>query len=180
MRRAPTPPVTHSSRESGLESLADSELEEAGVKGRAHGSATPDARVTTDGGCPLDHHPPRGRCVGRDQCRMPVFLEADVGDEYRSPDKLDDAGKQYMVQLLPAESDRVSAMITSYDVDPEGHQHPHRPHPHPARPLMQVAGIGWASGAARSPLCSAPRPARQPIFSRSLIWSSCCSRSESR
>lgn len=49
--------------------------------------------------------------------RMPVFLEQDVWDEYLSPDKLDDAGRQDMVQLLTEESDKVAATITSYDVD---------------------------------------------------------------
>jgi hypothetical protein len=44
---------------------------------------------------------------------MPVFLEADMWDEDLSPDKLDDAGKQDMVQLLTAESDRVAGTITS-------------------------------------------------------------------
>ena len=49
--------------------------------------------------------------------RMPVFLEAAVWDEYLVPNKLDDAGKQDMVQLLTVESDRVAGTITSYDVD---------------------------------------------------------------
>lgn len=49
--------------------------------------------------------------------RMPVFLESTVWDEYLAPDKLDDAGKQDMIQLLTVESDRVAGTITSYDVD---------------------------------------------------------------
>lgn len=49
--------------------------------------------------------------------RIPVFLEHDVWDEYLSPDKLGDAGKQDMVQLLTVEPDRVAGTITSYDVD---------------------------------------------------------------
>ena len=49
--------------------------------------------------------------------RMPVFLESTGWDEYLSPDKLDDAGKADMVQLLTVESDRVAGTITSYDVD---------------------------------------------------------------
>lgn len=49
--------------------------------------------------------------------RMPVFLERDVWDEYLSPDKLDEAGKLDMIQLLTVESDRVAGRIISYDVD---------------------------------------------------------------
>ncbi|MCS3845050.1 SOS response-associated peptidase [Microbacterium sp. AK031] len=44
--------------------------------------------------------------------RMPVFLESPVCDEYLSPDKLDGAGKQDMIQLLTLESDRVAGRIT--------------------------------------------------------------------
>lgn len=51
--------------------------------------------------------------------RMPVFLDRDVWEEFLSPEKLDDAGKQHMVQLLTAESDKVAGTITSYEVDPK-------------------------------------------------------------
>lgn len=36
-----------------------------------------------------------------------MFLESDVWEEYLSPEKLDDAGKQDMIPVLTAESDRV-------------------------------------------------------------------------
>jgi putative SOS response-associated peptidase YedK len=49
--------------------------------------------------------------------RMPVFLDRDVWDEYLAPVKLDDAGKQEMVALLTAESDKVASTITDYEVD---------------------------------------------------------------
>ena len=49
--------------------------------------------------------------------RMPVFLEHDVWDEYLSPDRLDDAGEENMIQLLTVESDRVAGTISGYDVD---------------------------------------------------------------
>ncbi len=49
--------------------------------------------------------------------RMPVFLEREVWDEFLQPVKLDDAGKQDMVQLLTAESEKVAKSITSYEVD---------------------------------------------------------------
>ncbi|GAB3389131.1 SOS response-associated peptidase [Humibacter soli] len=51
--------------------------------------------------------------------RMPVFLERDVWDEYLQPVKLDDAGKEDLVQLLTAESEKVAKSITSYKVDPK-------------------------------------------------------------
>ena len=50
--------------------------------------------------------------------RMPVFLQRDVWDEFLSPERLDEAAKQDMVQLLTAESEKVSGTITSYEVDP--------------------------------------------------------------
>lgn len=49
--------------------------------------------------------------------RMPVFLEPDVWEEYLQPVTLDTAGKDDMVQLLAAESEKVAKMITSYQVD---------------------------------------------------------------
>ena len=49
--------------------------------------------------------------------RMPVFLERDVWDDYLAPVKLDDAGKEEMVALLNAESEKVAATITNYEVD---------------------------------------------------------------
>jgi putative SOS response-associated peptidase YedK len=51
--------------------------------------------------------------------RMPVFLERAVWEEFLAPGKLDDAGKQGMVELLTSESDRVATTITSYKVDPK-------------------------------------------------------------
>lgn len=51
--------------------------------------------------------------------RMPVFLDRDVWEQYLTPDKLDQAGKDDMVQLLTAESEKVAKTITSYDVDPK-------------------------------------------------------------
>jgi putative SOS response-associated peptidase YedK len=51
--------------------------------------------------------------------RMPVFLDRDVWEEFLTPDKLDDAAKEHMVQLLTAESDKVAGTITSYEVDPK-------------------------------------------------------------
>jgi hypothetical protein len=50
---------------------------------------------------------------------MPVFLEKDVWDQFLEPVKLDDAGKQDMVHLLTAESEKVAKTITSYEVDPK-------------------------------------------------------------
>jgi len=49
--------------------------------------------------------------------RMPVFLDRDAWDEYLAPVKLDDAGKEEMVALLSAESEKVSSSISSYEVD---------------------------------------------------------------
>jgi putative SOS response-associated peptidase YedK len=49
--------------------------------------------------------------------RMPVFLEPDAWDAFLTPDKLDAAGKEAMVQLLSDESDRVASTITGYEVD---------------------------------------------------------------
>jgi putative SOS response-associated peptidase YedK len=49
--------------------------------------------------------------------RMPVFLERDVWDDYLAPVKLDDAGKEEMVALLNAESEKVAATITNHEVD---------------------------------------------------------------
>ncbi|MGA0565872.1 SOS response-associated peptidase [Rathayibacter sp. KR2-224] len=51
--------------------------------------------------------------------RMPVFLERDVWEEFLTPDKLDDDGKQHLVQLLTAESERMAATISGYEVDPK-------------------------------------------------------------
>ena len=48
---------------------------------------------------------------------MPVFLERDVCDDYLAPVKLDDAGKEQMVALLGAESEKVAATISNYEVD---------------------------------------------------------------
>ncbi|HWD63159.1 MAG TPA: SOS response-associated peptidase [Humibacter sp.] len=50
--------------------------------------------------------------------RMPVFLERDVWEEFLAPGKLDDGGKQHMVQLLTAESEKVAGTIVGYEVDP--------------------------------------------------------------
>ena len=49
--------------------------------------------------------------------RMPVFLERDAWDEYLAPVKLDDDGKQQMVALLTAESEKVASTISNYEVD---------------------------------------------------------------
>src|SRR5215204_5072610 len=49
--------------------------------------------------------------------RMPVFLEPAVWDRFLTPDKLDDAGRQAMVELLSDESDKVAATITGHEVD---------------------------------------------------------------
>ena len=49
--------------------------------------------------------------------RMPVFLEPAAWDEFLTPDKLDAAGKEAMVQLLSDESDKVASTIQSYEVD---------------------------------------------------------------
>lgn len=49
--------------------------------------------------------------------RMPVFLERDVWSDYLDPGRLDDAGKQHMVELLTSESDRVAATIEEHEVD---------------------------------------------------------------
>ena len=49
--------------------------------------------------------------------RMPVFLERATWDEYLSPEKLDDAGKDAMIDLLTTESERVASTITTYQVD---------------------------------------------------------------
>lgn len=51
--------------------------------------------------------------------RMPVFLERDVWEEFLNPDKLDENGKQNMLGMLTAESEKVSSAITSYEVDPK-------------------------------------------------------------
>lgn len=81
---------------------ADSSVCQVGdVEAAARSSATAEARQIRNEGVKV----------------VAKFLEADVWDEYLSPDKLDDAGKQDMVQLLTVESDRVAATITSYDVD---------------------------------------------------------------
>jgi hypothetical protein len=48
---------------------------------------------------------------------MPVFLERDAWDEYLAPVKLDDDGKQQMVSLLTAESEKVASTISNYEVD---------------------------------------------------------------
>ncbi|MET0725252.1 MAG: SOS response-associated peptidase [Leifsonia sp.] len=49
--------------------------------------------------------------------RMPVFLQRDAWDEFLSPGKLDDGGKQGMLALLEAQSTAVAATITTYEVD---------------------------------------------------------------
>jgi putative SOS response-associated peptidase YedK len=49
--------------------------------------------------------------------RMPVFLERGVWDEYLEPGKLDEGGKERMLDLLTAESDRVASAIETYEVD---------------------------------------------------------------
>ena len=49
--------------------------------------------------------------------RMPVFLERDAWNEYLAPVKLDDAGKAEMLALMTAESERVAASISNYEVD---------------------------------------------------------------
>ena len=49
--------------------------------------------------------------------RMPVFLDRDAWDEYLAPVKLDDSGKQHMLALLDAESEKVASTITDYEVD---------------------------------------------------------------
>lgn len=51
--------------------------------------------------------------------RMPVFLDRDVWEEYLRPDKLDQSGKDEMLRLLKAESEKVAKTITSYEVDPK-------------------------------------------------------------
>ncbi len=51
--------------------------------------------------------------------RMPVFLERGAWDEWLNPEKLDAAGKEHMVAMLTAESDRMAGAITSYEVDPK-------------------------------------------------------------
>ncbi|KQO96655.1 SOS response-associated peptidase [Leifsonia sp. Leaf264] len=50
--------------------------------------------------------------------RMPVFLERAVWDEYLAPVKLDDGGKEHLLALLDAESEKVAATITTFEVDP--------------------------------------------------------------
>lgn len=65
----------------------------------------------------IDHDPAGTGRVGEIHDRMPVFLESEVCDEYLSLEKVDDAAKADMVQLLTVESDRVAGTITSYDVD---------------------------------------------------------------
>jgi putative SOS response-associated peptidase YedK len=49
--------------------------------------------------------------------RMPVFLDRGAWDEYLQPVKLDDAGREQMVDFITRESDRVASTITSYEVD---------------------------------------------------------------
>lgn len=49
--------------------------------------------------------------------RMPVFLGRDAWDDYLSPVKLDDAGKEGMLALLDAESEKVAATIANHEVD---------------------------------------------------------------
>jgi putative SOS response-associated peptidase YedK len=56
---------------------------------------------------------------GRIHDRMPVFLQRDVWEEFLAPDKLDDAGRQQMVDLLTTESEKVAATIAGYEVDPK-------------------------------------------------------------
>ena len=50
--------------------------------------------------------------------RMPVFLRREVWEEFLAPDKLDDDGRQHLVQLLTAESERVAGTIIGDEVDP--------------------------------------------------------------
>lgn len=52
--------------------------------------------------------------------RMPVFLEPSAWDEYLDPAKLDEQGKERMVDFLTTESERTSPGITSYEVDRRG------------------------------------------------------------
>jgi putative SOS response-associated peptidase YedK len=49
--------------------------------------------------------------------RMPVFLERSVWEHFLDPVKLDQAGKDGMVDFLAAESDKVASTISSYEVD---------------------------------------------------------------
>ena len=56
---------------------------------------------------------------GRIHDRMPVFLQRDVWEEFLAPDKLDDAGRQHMVDLLTTVSEKVAATIAGYEVDPK-------------------------------------------------------------
>jgi putative SOS response-associated peptidase YedK len=49
--------------------------------------------------------------------RMPVFLEPSAWDDYLDPAKLDDAGKQHMIDFLSTESERVASTIAAYEVD---------------------------------------------------------------
>lgn len=49
--------------------------------------------------------------------RMPVFLDRDVWDEFLQPGKLDEPGKEHMLALLTAESDRMATAIATYEVD---------------------------------------------------------------
>ncbi len=49
--------------------------------------------------------------------RMPVFLEQEVWDNYLAPVKLDQPGKDAMIDLLTTESERVAPTIQTYLVD---------------------------------------------------------------
>ena len=64
----------------------------------------------------LDHHQGGSGYLGVGPS-MPVFLERDVEDDYLAPVKLDDSGKDEMVALLTAESEKVASTISNYEVD---------------------------------------------------------------
>ena len=49
--------------------------------------------------------------------RMPVFLEPAAWDDFLTPDKLDAAGKEELIELLNEESDKVAGTIAGYEVD---------------------------------------------------------------
>lgn len=51
--------------------------------------------------------------------RMPVFLAREAWDEWLEPGKLDVDGKDRMLSMLAAESERMSKRIAAYDVDPK-------------------------------------------------------------
>ena len=69
------------------------------------------------GGIGGDHHPSRPGPSGEVHDRMPVFLERGVWSDYLDPGKLDETGKQHMIDLLTTESEKVAATIEEYEVD---------------------------------------------------------------